>query len=58
MIHEILLETLYYSVNVVFCRAKHTREIFHCRSNQISLRILVMPFSSRDKHEVIILASL
>jgi len=56
MIHEILWETLCCSLNVVFCRAGHTREILDCTTNQIPLSILIMPFSSRDEHGVVILA--
>ena len=47
VIHEILWETLYYSPNVVFCRAGHTREILECTRNQVPLSILIIPFSSR-----------
>ena len=57
MIHEILWET-FFSLNVVFCRAGHTREILESTRNQVPLRNLIMPFSSRDEHEVVILAYL
>ena len=51
VIHEILWEISYYSPNVVFCRAGHTRGILECTSNQVPLSILMIPFSSRPlKH--------
>ena len=53
MIHEILWETLCCSSS---CRVGHTREILDCTTNQIPLSILIMPFSSRDEHGVVILA--
>lgn len=57
MIHEILWET-FFSLNVVFCRAGHTQEILECTGNQVPLSILIIPFSSRDEHEVVILVYL
>ena len=51
-----IMGTLHYSPNVVFCRAEHTRAILECTRNQGPLTILIMPFSSSDKHEVIIFA--
>ena len=57
MIHEILRKMWYYSPDVVFCRMGHTRKILECTRNQICLSILIIPFQSRDKHELIIFAN-
>ena len=38
--------------------ARGTREILACTKNQVPLSILIMPFSSRGEHEVVIFAYL